>query len=294
MLSIYRPPADDRRRADDRNRRSNVGAISAMNTKTAVTSLRSLGAHECFAYDHAREADHDDTDPHLHVCEALVLGDQGAAQGDQAIRQGKPENGERLHAHAQGTHHLRIVAGGAHGRAELRSIKPVENQADGNHDDKAADQDRKVPNPDRPAEHVHTGAPAGQRIPDGSPIRGQRRLVDEGDIAAPHDSQIDRVKGRHRQYPGEQWLNATLRRHQARARARDKPGQSCNERGQRRIDALDDQRGRNRGAERNRALRSDVRYVQDPETHVYAEGEHREDKPQGESSDKKIHGSAPL
>ena len=149
------------RRAGSR-RRSASGSTSARKTKTAVSSLSALGSRPArtapamisrrehrpdddrdqsrgdpatpeqrLTHDDARESGDDHAEAHLDVREALVLGEQGARESDEAVRRDQPDDDGATHRHAEGAGHLRVVARGSEREAEAG---PEEQRQQPSHD----------------------------------------------------------------------------------------------------------------------------------------------------------------
>ena len=139
-----------------------------MKTKTAVTSLRSLGsrpprsasatirrkstepmiaptitnaqiadADQRLADDDAGQSPDDHPDPHLHVGKALILGQERARHRNQAVRQREPEHDHVVDVDAEGPNHLRVVTGGLHRGAQVGAEEEIEQCADRSRDAQA-------------------------------------------------------------------------------------------------------------------------------------------------------------
>ena len=133
------------------------GSTSATNTNTAVISFRSFGlrpprsaiatssrnstepmtapvmtqpesrvADQRLADDDAGQSPHHHADAHLHVGEALILRQQRAGERDQAVRQRQAEHDHVVDVDAERADHLRVVAGGLHGGAEVGAEEQIE------------------------------------------------------------------------------------------------------------------------------------------------------------------------
>src|SRR6188768_32100 len=74
----------------------------------------------------ARQAPDQHPDAHLHIGKALILSEQRAGHGNQAVRDGESENHHGADVHAERADHLRIVAGCPHRGTEMGAEKPVE------------------------------------------------------------------------------------------------------------------------------------------------------------------------
>ena len=71
------------------------------------------------------EAGQDQADAHADVGKALVLGNEGPAECDQAVGQRQAEDLLVVGADAEAADHLFVVAGGLHGQSDVGVQEPV-------------------------------------------------------------------------------------------------------------------------------------------------------------------------
>ena len=76
------------------------------------------GADKGLPQDHAREAPDNHTDAHLNVGESLVLGEDRARERHHRVGHHQADRDHPPDVRAECPDHPRVVAGGAHGRAQ--------------------------------------------------------------------------------------------------------------------------------------------------------------------------------
>ena len=109
--------------------------------------------------------------------------------------------------------------------------------------------------------------------------REHRVGADEGDVRPAHDAQVDRVERDHGEDAGEQVQDAEAQVEERRHQPGERAGGDRDRGGQERIDAVDDQRRRHRGPEREAAVDRQIGEVQDAERQEHAEGDETEHQP---------------
>ncbi len=112
-------------------------------------------------------------------------------QGDQPVGEGEAEDENEIHAHAQRADHLRVVAGGAHGRAEVCPEEQVEHQAGENDQPQYAHQHRGIAHADGPTEDVEVavvGVEQAQAERFG--LAGERGFIQQRHVAFAHDVKV--------------------------------------------------------------------------------------------------------
>ena len=156
-------------------------------TAPAMMKPSCRDADQRLADDDAGQAPDHHADAHLHVGEALVLRQQRAGQRDQAVGERQAEHDHVVDVHAERADHLRVVAGGAHRRAEVGAEEEVEDDADERRPHRApatsiaASRDRHVP-----ADDVQRGRrrPSAD-VPRASAIVASVRSISSGTLLFP-------------------------------------------------------------------------------------------------------------
>ncbi len=230
---------------------------------------------DALAHDHGGQADHDGADAHGDVRAALRLREEGAGQGHQGVRHGHAQQHHGAGIHALGAGHAGVGAGGADGQAPFGGEEPVHGQLGGDHDHQ---------------QQGGAGDVVGQAL--GLQQREQRRVVDQRDVGAAHDAQVDRIKRDHHQDAGQQVhdLEPDVEP------AGDEAGRGARCRGRDRghvgVGARGDEHGADRAAQREAAVHRQVGKAQQPERDEDAQRDQAEDQPDldGAEQGKEGHG----
>jgi hypothetical protein len=240
-------------------------------------------ADERLADDYARQPPDDHTDSHLHVGEALILGEQGARERHEPVRQRQAHHDHVADVDAEGADHLCVVAGGAHGGAQVRAEEHVDQQAgDGGRENREPEQ-RGVARTHVPTKDVYlSGMQCGR--PEPVSHRRERLLGHERHIGLSHDVQVRRIEAGHDQNARQQTVDPEPGMKGCRDGPRERPGGSARGGRQRGVDATDEQRRGDGRAEGDRSVSRNVREGKDAEADEDAERQEREDQSDREGS----------
>ena len=232
------------------------------------------------ADDHGRQADDDGAPAHGYVREALVLGHEGAGEGDQAVADHQTNELAGVRVDALGPGHLLVGAHGPEAAAVFRAEEPIhdadEHEGQEQHQPDGVIQ-RQVPHVAQGHQHVLILVDAHGDVGPGTEIRTDAL-----------DPQVDGIEGKLGQDTGEDGRDA----HGGMEDAGDRTGQHAhdegNEGGQPGIDAAGDQDRRDGAAGGERAVHRQVRDIQDAEGDVDPDGHDAPDETLGHGAGKLV------
>src|SRR5215469_15076332 len=129
---------------------------------------------------------------------------------------------------------------------------------------------------------------------DADPVRigRERGRSQQRKIASPHDMQVDRVQSGHDQNAGEQSINFEFRCERSRQGSCKKAARKSGSRREERIDAMDQEDGGQRRAERTGTVCSNIGKSKDSKADVNTQSNEGKNEPEGERAQQKTHARA--
>ena len=100
-----------------------------------------VGADKCLADNHAGETPDDHAYSHLDICKSCILGEERAAQGNEAIGKSETQDEQGIHIDSQSPYHLGIAACRPHCCANVRSEEEIKRESEKQNQSGHADQD---------------------------------------------------------------------------------------------------------------------------------------------------------
>ena len=188
----------------------------------------------------------------------MILRQQRARECDHAVRYRKTENDHVADIDSHGANHLVVIAGRAHCRSKIRTKEEIQRHADEHTDEQHENQNRSIVQTHFPAEYSEADGAAAEALAQRFGVAAECRLRNQRHIALAHHMEIDGIERRHHQNPGEQTVDLKFRVQNAGCSPGHHAPQKSERCGQQGINTRHQRSCGNRGAQRDRAFRSDI------------------------------------
>ena len=216
--------------------------------------MEDFGEHD-LADDDGGQADDDRAAPHADIDKALILRQQRAGEGDEAVGEHEAEHLIRVGVDALRARHVGVCAGCAQGAAALRAEEPIQQR---DHRDGQRRQ-----NEDRVGKRQHTRVAGGD----------EQRIIVDADRhirLAAEDAQVDGIERKLGQNARQNRRDAHERVENARREAGEHADQKRRDHRDPHVAAADDEHGGHRAAGCDAAVHRQIGHIEDSIGNIHA------------------------